>query len=171
MPHRKVDFSIELVPGVALASKAPYRMSTPKLVEMKFQWKEMLGKGYIRPSVSHLGAPMLFVKKKYGTLSLCIDYRQLNKVMIKNMYLLSRIDDLFDHFKGETMFSKIDLRLRYHQVCIKEEDIYNISFWTKYGHYEFVVVPFGLTNAPATFMCLMNCISSLSGQVCYCIHR
>jgi len=99
---------------------------------------------------------MLFVKKKDDTLRFCIDYRKLKKLTIKNRYPLSRIDDLFDQLKGEKMFSKIDLRSRYHQVRIKEEDIYETTFHTRYGHYEFVVVPFGLSNALATFMCLMN---------------
>jgi len=98
----------------------------------------------------------MFAKKKYGTLRLCIDYRQLNKVTIKNRYPLPRINDLFDQLKGETMFSNIDLRSGYRQVRIKEEDIYKTTFMIKYGHYEFVVVPFRLNNALATFMCLMN---------------
>ena len=101
---------------------------------------------------------MLFVKKKDGTLRLCIDYKQLNKVTIKNMYPLLRIDDLFNQLKGETMFSKINLRLGYHHVHIKEEDIFKISFRTRYGHYEFVLVPFGLTNAPTTFMFFVNSV-------------
>jgi hypothetical protein len=141
-------------------SRTPYRMSTPELVELKLQLKEMMDKGYIRPSVSPWGAPVLFVKKKDGTLRLCIDYRQLNKVTIKNKYPLPRIDDLFDELGGASIFSKIDLRSGYHQVQIKGEDIHKTTFWTRYGHYEFVVVPFGLTNSPATFMCLMNNVLS-----------
>ena len=117
---------------------------------------EMLDTGYIRPSVSPQGALVLFAKKKDGTLRLCIDYRQLNKITIKNMYPLRRIDDLFDQQKGASMFSKIDMRLGYHPVHIKEEDIYQTTLQTRYGNYEFVVVTFGLTNAPTTFMCLMN---------------
>eukprot|EP00253_Pinus_taeda_P016360 PITA_16360 len=101
---------------------------------------------------------MLIVKKKDGTLRLCIDYRQLNKVTIKNRYPFQRIDDLFDGLKGPIVFSKIDLRSGYRQVRIKEEDIHKSSFHTKYGHYEFMVVPFGLTNAPTTFMCLVNSV-------------
>jgi len=115
----------------------------------------MLDKGYIRPSVSPWGA-LVFIVNKDGTLRLCIDYMKLNKVTIKNKYPLSRIDDLFDQLKGATMFSKIELRSRYHQVCIKEEDIYKTTFCTSNGNYEFVVISFGLTNALATFMCLMN---------------
>jgi hypothetical protein len=154
--RRDIDFLIELAPGAVPVSRTPYHMSTLELVELKMQLKEMMDKGYIQPNVSPWGAPDLFVKKKDGTLSLCIDYRQLNKVTIKNKYPLPRIDDLFDQLGGVSIFSKIDLRSGYHQVQIKGEDIHRIAFRMRYGHYEFVVVPFGLTNAPATFMCLMN---------------
>eukprot|EP00253_Pinus_taeda_P027714 PITA_27714 len=155
-PRRNIDFTIELVPGVAPVSRAPYRMSVPELTELKMQLQELLDKNYIHPSVSPWGAPVLFVKKKDGTLRMCIDYRQLNKLTIKNKYPLPRIDELFDQVKGATVFSKIDLRSGYHQIRIKDEDIAKIASRTRYGHYEFVVLPFGLTNAPATFMCLMN---------------
>jgi hypothetical protein len=113
-------------------------------------------KGYIRPSVSPWGASILFVKKKDGTLRLCIEFQQLNKYTIKNKYPLPRIDDLFDQLRGAKIFSKIELRSRYHQVRIKEEGIHKTTFITRYGHYEFVVVPFGLSNAPSVFMSLMN---------------
>jgi hypothetical protein len=135
-------------------------MSTPELVELKLQLKEMMDKGYIRPSMSPWGAPVLFVKKKDGTLRLCIDHRQINKVTIKNRYPLPRIDDLFDQLGGASIFSKIELRSGYCQVSIKGEYIHKTTFRTWYGHYEFVVLPFGLTNAPATFMCLMNNVLS-----------
>jgi hypothetical protein len=131
-------------------------MSTPELKELQMQLEELLKKRYICPSVSTWGAPVLFVKKKDGTLILCIDFRQLNKVTVKNKYPLPRIDDLFYQFKDAKIFSKIDLRSGYHQVRIKEEDISKTSFRTRYGHYEFTVVPFGLSNAPAIFMCLIN---------------
>eukprot|EP00253_Pinus_taeda_P017231 PITA_17231 len=155
-PRRNIDFTIELVPGAAPVSRAPYRMSVPELTELKMQLQELLDKNYIRPSVSPWGAPVLFVRKKDGTLRMCIDYRQLNKLTIKNKYPLPRIDELFDQVKGTTVFSKIDLRSGYHNIRIKDEDIAKTAFRTRYGHYEFVVFPFGLTNAPATFMCLMN---------------
>jgi hypothetical protein len=120
----------------------------------------LLDKEYIRPSVSPWGAPVLFVKKKDGTLRLCIDYRMLNKVTIKNKHTLPRINDLFDQVGEGKIFSKLDLRSRYHQVRIKDQDINKTSFRTRYRHYEFVVIHFGLTNAPTTFMCLMNNIFS-----------
>jgi len=113
-------------------------------------------KKYIRLSVSPWGAPMLSVKKKDRTSILCIDYRKLNKVTIKNKYSLPHINDLFNQMKGAKVFSKIDLR--YHQVKMKEEDVHKTTFKTQYGHYEFTVVPFGLINAPVRFMCLMNII-------------
>ena len=116
----------------------------------------MLDKGYIRPSVLPWCELVLFVKKKDGTLRLCINYRHLNKVTIKNRYPLLRINEFFDQLKGETMFSKIDLRSEYHHAHIKKYDIYKTSFRTTYGNYEFVVVPFHLINSPNTFMCLMN---------------
>jgi hypothetical protein len=116
----------------------------------------MWEKCYIGPSLSPWGEPTLFLKNKDGTLRLCIDYRQLNNMTIKNKYPLSRIDDLFDQLSGATIFTKIELRSRYHHVLIKYEDIHKIDFRTRYGNYEFVVVPFGLSNAPTTFMCLMN---------------
>jgi hypothetical protein len=159
-PRREIDFSIDLLPGSAPISKAPYRMSLPELTELKIQLQELLDKEYIRLSVSPWGEPFFFVKKKDGTLRLCIDYRQLNKMTIKNKYPLPRINDLFDQVGGFKIFSKSDLRSGYHQVRIKDEDIRKPTFRTRYGHYEFVVITFGLTNAPATFICLMNSIFS-----------
>ena len=155
-PHREIEFSIDVVPGATPASITPYRMAPLELKELKLQLQELLEKGFIRPSVSPWGAPVLFVKKKDGTLWLCIDYRQLNKLTVKNKYLLPKIDDLFDQLKGASIFSKIDLRSGYHQLRIKDADVHKTAFRTRYGHYEFLVMPFGLTNAPAAFMDLMN---------------
>ncbi|KAA3464255.1 DNA/RNA polymerases superfamily protein [Gossypium australe] len=155
-PDREVEFGIDLLPGTAPVSIAPYRMAPKELVELKAQIQELLDRGFIRPSVSPWGAPVLFVKKKDGTMRMCIDYRQLNKLTIKNRYPLPRIDDLFDQLKGASVFSKIDLRSGYHQLKVKEADIHKTAFRTRYGHYEFLVMPFGLTNAPAAFMDLMN---------------
>ncbi|XP_072081185.1 uncharacterized protein [Arachis hypogaea] len=155
-PDREVEFSIELAPGVQPVSIPPYRMAPTELRELKVQLEDMLEKGFIRPSTSPWGAPVLFVKKKDGTMRLCVDYRQLNKITVRNKYPLPRIDDLFDQLQGATCFSKIDLRSGYHQLKIKEEDIPKTAFRTRYGHYEFLVMSFGLTNVPAAFMDLMN---------------
>ena len=155
-PEREVEFSIELVPGTGPISISPYRMALPELKELKTQLDDLLSKGFIRPSASPWGAPVLFVKKKDGSLRMCIDYRQLNKVTIKNKYPLPRIDDLLDQLRGATIFSKIDLRSGYHQIRVKAEDVPKTAFRTRYGHYEFLVMPFGLTNAPAIFMDYMN---------------
>ncbi|KAA0060839.1 pol protein [Cucumis melo var. makuwa] len=155
-PHREVEFAIELEPGTVPISRAPYRMAPAELKELKVQLQELLDKGFIRPSVSPWGAPVLFVKKKDGSMRLCIDYRELNKVTIKKRYPLPRIDDLFDQLQGATVFSKIDLRSGYHQLRIKDGDVPKTAFRSRYGHYEFIVMSFGLTNAPVVFMDLMN---------------
>jgi hypothetical protein len=131
-------------------------MALTELAELKIQLQKLLEKGFIRPSSSPWEALVLFVKKKDETLRLCIDYRQLNKMTVKNKYLLPRIDDLFDQLKGARVFSKIDLRSGYYQLRIKELDVPKTSFRTRYGHYEFLIMPFGLTNTPAMFMGLMN---------------
>ena len=131
-------------------------MSPIELKELQIQLQDLFDKGFIRPSHSPWSAPILFVKKKDGTLRMCVDYREVNKVTIKNKYPLPRIDDLFDQLKGALVFSKIDLRSGYHQLKIKESDVPKLAFHTRYGHYEFLVMLFGLTNAPAAFMDLMN---------------
>ncbi|KAD7479605.1 hypothetical protein E3N88_02741 [Mikania micrantha] len=155
-PDREVEFRIDLKPEAKPVAKAPYRLAPSEMQELMTQLQDLLDKGFIRPSVSPWGAPVLFVKKKDGSFRMCIDYRELNKVTIKNKYPLPRIDDLFDQLQGASWFSKIDLRSGYHQLKVKEEDVPKTAFRTRYGHYEFVVMPFGLTNAPAAFMDLMN---------------
>jgi hypothetical protein len=157
-PDRDVEFIIELQPGTAPISKRPYRMPPKELAELKNQLQELLDKGYIRPSSSPWGSPALFVKKKDGSLRMCVDYRPLNAVTIKNKYLLPRIDVLFDQFAGAKVFSKIDLRSGYHQIKIRASDVLKTAFSTRYGLYEFLVMSFGLTNAPAYFMYLMNSV-------------
>ena len=156
-PEREVEFTFDLIPGTEPISIPPYRMAPAELRELKAQLEEFLSKGFIRPSISPWGAPVLFVKKKDGSLRLCIDYRQLNRVTICNQYPLPRIDELFDQLQGCRVYSKIDLRSEYHQLRVQEIDVPKTAFRTRYGHYEFLLVmPFGLTNAPAAFMDLMN---------------
>ena len=155
-PKREIEFAIDVVLGATPASITLYQMAPMEFKELKLQLQELLEKGFIRPSVSPWGAPVLFVKKKDGTLRLCINYRQLNKLTVNNKYLLPRIDDLFDQLKCASIFSKIDLRSRYHQLRIKDVDVHKTAFRTRYGHYEFLVMLFDLTNAPTAFMDLMN---------------
>ena len=140
------------------ASITPYRMTPLELKELKLQLQELLKKWFIRPSVSPWGAPVLFVKKKEGTLRLCMDYRQLNKLTVRNKYLLPIIDHLFDQLKGASIFSKIDLQSGYHQLRIKDADVHKTTFRMRYGHYEFLGMPFGLTKAPSALMGLMNIV-------------
>ncbi|GJS21218.1 hypothetical protein Tco_0449850 [Tanacetum coccineum] len=155
-PTHQVEFHIELIPGAAPVVRAPYRLAPAEMKELSEQIKELSDKGFIRPSSSPWGAPILFVKKKDGSFRMYIDYRELNKLTVKNHYPLPRIDDLFDQLQGSSIYSKIDLRSGYHQLRVREEDIPKTAFRTRYGHYEFRVMPFGLTNAPAVFMDLMN---------------
>nr|GEZ89594.1 putative reverse transcriptase domain-containing protein [Tanacetum cinerariifolium] len=155
-PTRQVEFQIDLVPGAAPVARAPYRLAPSEMKELSDQLQELSDKGFVRPSSSPWGAPVLFFKKKDGSFWMCIDYKELNKLTVKNRYPLPRIDDLFDQLQGSSIYSKIDLRSGYHQLRVREEYIPKIAFRTRYGHYEFQVMPFGLTNAPAVFMYLMN---------------
>jgi hypothetical protein len=155
-PSREVDHRIELIPGSSPPSRPTLRLSATELAELKKQLAELEAAGFIRPSKSPFGAPILFVKKKDGTMRMCIDYRALNRITVKNSYPLPRVDELFDRLQGARYFSKIDLRSGYHQIRIAPEDVPKTAFRTRYGHYEFMVLPFGLTNAPATFMHLMH---------------
>ncbi|GKD44696.1 putative reverse transcriptase domain-containing protein, partial [Tanacetum coccineum] len=155
-PVRQVEFQIDLIPGTTPVARAPYRLAPFEMQELSNQLQELLDRGFIRPSTSPWGAPVLFVKKKEGSLRMCIDYRELNKLTVKNRYPLPRIEDLFDQLQGSSVYSKIDLRSGYHQLRVRDKDIPKTAFRTRYGHYEFQVIPFGLTNAPSVFMDLMN---------------
>ena len=155
-PQRKIEFAIDVVPGATPVSITPYRMALVELKALKLQLQELLEKGFICSSVSPMGALVLFVKKKDGTLRLCVYYRQLNKMTVKNKYSLPRIEDLFNQLKGTDVFSKIDLCSGYHQLRIKDMGVNKTAFRMRYGHYEFLVMSFGVTNALATFIDLMN---------------
>jgi hypothetical protein len=155
-PDRDIEFIIELIPGTAPIAQRAYRMNPQDLEELKRQLADMLSKGLSRPSTSPWGSPVLFVDKQDGTIRLCVDYRKLNEVTIKNKYPLPKIEDLFDQLNGAKVFSKIDLRTGYHQLKVRESDIPKTAFTTRYGLFEYTVMSFGLTNAPAYFMNLMN---------------
>ncbi|GKC68817.1 putative reverse transcriptase domain-containing protein [Tanacetum coccineum] len=147
---------INLVPGAASIAWAPYRLAPSKMKKLSKQLQELPDKGFIKPSSSPWGAPVMFVKKKDGSFRMCIDYQKLNKLMVKNRYPLLRIDNLFNQLQRSSIYSKIDLQSGYHQLRVREEDIPKTAFRTRYGHYEVQVMPFGLTNAPAVFIDLMN---------------
>ena len=136
---REMEFAIDLVPRTAPISKTPYKMALVELKKLKAQLQELLDKGFIRPSVSLWGTPVLLVKKNDGSIRLCIDYRELNKVTMRNKYPLPRIDDLFDQLQGACVFYMIDLRSRYHQSRIRGEDVPKTAFQTRYGQYEYLV--------------------------------
>jgi hypothetical protein len=155
-PDRDIEFVIELKPGTAPIYKSPFRMTTPELAELNEHIRELLEKGFIHPSSSPWGAPVIFVPKKDGTQRLCVDYHALNEVTIKNKYPLPRIDDLFDQLRGACVFSKIDLHSGYHQLKVRECNIPKTVFISRYGLYEFTMMSFGLTNAPDYFMYIMN---------------
>nr|GFC14548.1 putative reverse transcriptase domain-containing protein [Tanacetum cinerariifolium] len=155
-PIREIEFWIELIPGAMPVVKSPYRLAPFELEELSGQLKELHDKDFIQPSSSPWGALVLFVKKKDRSFRMCIDYRKLNKLTTKNRYPLPRIDDVFDKLQGSQYFSKINLRSGYHQLRVHEDDILQTSFRTHYGHFKFIIIPFGLTNAPAIFMDLMS---------------
>ncbi|GJS06899.1 putative reverse transcriptase domain-containing protein [Tanacetum coccineum] len=160
-PIRQVEFQIDLVPGAAPVARAPYRLTQSEMEELSAQLQELSDKGFIRRSSSPWGALVLFVKKKDGSFRMCIDYRELNKLTVKNRYPLPRINDLFDQLQRSSVYSKINLRSGYHQLRVHDEDIPKMAFRTRYGHYEFQVMPFGLTNASVVFMDLMNQVQFL----------
>ncbi|GJR80083.1 putative reverse transcriptase domain-containing protein [Tanacetum coccineum] len=156
LPIQEIKFRTELIPGATSVAKSPYRLAPSELDELSGQLKELQDKGFIRPSSSPWGASVLFVRKKDGSFRMCIDYRELNKLTVKNHYPLLRIDDLFDQLQGSQFFSKIDLWSGYHQLRVHEDDILKTAFRTRYRHFKFTIMPFGLTNAPTVFMDLMN---------------
>jgi hypothetical protein len=160
-PDQHIEFTIELQPGMTPISRQPYKMTPKKLAELKVQLKKLLDTGYIHPSSSPWSCPTLFVKKKDQSLRLCADYRSLNVVSIKNKYPLPRIDILFDQLVGAKVFSNIDRRLGYHQIKIHPEDVPKTAFSTRYELYEYLVMSFGLTNAPAHFIYMMNSVFML----------
>nr|GEX37256.1 putative reverse transcriptase domain-containing protein [Tanacetum cinerariifolium] len=155
-PVQENEFRIELISRATPVAKSPYFLTPSKLEELSGQLKELRNKGFIRPSSSPWGAPVLFVKNKNESFRMCINYRELNKLTIKNRYPLPKIDELSDQLQGSQYFSEIDLRFGYHQLRVHEDDIPKTPFRTRYGHFNFTVMPFGLTNAPAVFMDLMN---------------
>nr|GEY03719.1 putative reverse transcriptase domain-containing protein [Tanacetum cinerariifolium] len=155
-PVRQVESQIDLIPGAAPVARAPYRLAPSEMQELSNQLQELAYRVFIHPSTSPWGAPILFVKKKDGSFRMCIYYRELNKLTVKNRYPLARIDDLFDQLQGSSVYLKIDLRSGYHQLRVRDEDIPKTAFRMRYGHYEFQVMPFGLTNTPTVFMDLMN---------------
>jgi hypothetical protein len=160
-PERAIEFKIELQSGTIPIAKASDKMSPVELKELKIQLQGLLDKGYIHPSTSPWGCSVLFVEKKDKELCLCVDYRLLNAVTIMNKYLLPCIDILFDQLVGDQVFSKIDLRSGYHQIKIHAEDKPKTAFTTRYGLFEYLVMSFGLRNALAHFMYLMNSVFML----------
>ena len=157
-PKRMIDHEIEVVPGSEPPHKNPYRLSNAEMEELRNQVETLLEQGWIRPSSSPYGAPVIFVPKKNGQWRMCIDYRALNKITVKNRYPLPRIEELLDRLHGARYFSKIDLHSGYHQIRVREADIAKTAFVTRYGSFEYLVMPFGLCNAPATFQRIMNTI-------------
>lgn len=155
-PHRNISHPIPLEPNTRPMSRPMYRLSPKELTDMTSQITELLERGFIIPSTSPYGAPVIFVKKKDGSLRMCIDYRALNKVTVKNRYPMPRIDDVLDKLHGAKVFTSLDLQSGYHQIRIAESDEFKTAFRTPLGHFQFRVLPFGLTNAPATFQTLMN---------------
>ena len=150
-PKRDIEHHIETVPGAEPPSRPPYRLGPAEQDEMEEQIRDLLAQGFIRPSASPYGAPILFVPKKDGRWRMCMDYRALNKQTVKDRFPLPRIDQLMDRLGKAKIFSKLDLASGYHQIAVAEDSIHKTAFRTNLGHWEFIVMPFGLTNAPASF--------------------
>ncbi|MCO5581857.1 hypothetical protein L7F22_035746 [Adiantum nelumboides] len=154
--RRDDDYMIELIPGSSPPNKPPYRVSRAQQEEIMRQVNELVEKGMVRPSSSPFCSLVLLVQNKDGTYRMCVDYRALNRITIKNRFLVPRVEDLFDKVQGSTYFSRIDLKSGYHQIGIVDRDIVKTTFHTTFGLYEYLVMPFGLTNAPTTFNCMME---------------
>lgn len=159
LPERELEFIIDSVPDTRPVPMIPYRMSPVELSELNSQLEDLIDKKFVRPSVSPWGDPPFLVKKKEGNMRLCVDYRQMDKVTIKNKYPLSRIDDLMDQLVGACVFSKIDLMSDYHQIRVKDEDIIKTAYRIQYCHYEYSVHPFSASSSPGVFMEYMNRVS------------
>jgi Reverse transcriptase (RNA-dependent DNA polymerase) len=157
-PRRFVQLEINLEPGVTPASKAAYRLSPAEMDELKAQLAVLLEKGLVRPSTSPWGAPVLFAPKADEGIRMCLDYRALNKGTIKDKNPIPRVDEIFDRLQGATHFSTLDLRSGYNQIRVREEDVPKTCIRTRYGSFEFLVIPFGVTNAPSVFQALMNSV-------------
>lgn len=155
-PNRGFEHTNKLEPGIQAVITTPYRHPKAYKDEIEKAIQELLALGHIKPSSSPFASSVVLVKKKDGTLRMCIDYRALNKKTLKNRYPIPRIDELMDELRGANYFSKIDLRFGYHQIRVRDQDIPKIAFWCHFGHFEFLIMPFGLTNAPATFQSYMN---------------
>jgi hypothetical protein len=162
-PHRNIDLAIKLYPGKELPYGPIYPLSPRELAALREFLEENLAKGFIRESKSPAGAPILFTPKKDGGLRMCVDYRGINAITVKNRYPLPLISEIIDRVTGATCFSKIDLKDAYYRLWIKAGDEWKTAFRTRYGHYKFLVVPIGLTNAPATFQAYIN--KALQGLV------
>ena len=157
-PKRVIDHEIETIPGEAPPHRSPSRLSSAELDEMRRQIDALLEQGWIRPSSSPYGAPILFILKKNGKWRMCIDYRALNKITVKNRYPLPKVEELLDRLHGARYFTKIDLSSVYHQIRVRASDIHKIAFVRPYSPYEYLMMPFGLCNTPTTFQKIMNTI-------------
>ena len=169
-PFRKINHRIELEPGHKPPCLPIYRMSPDELEQLRVQLAKLLEKGHIRPSTSAFGAPVLFVRKSDGSLRLCVDHRALNKITVKNAYPLPRIDDLLDRLQGATHVSSCDLTDAFHQMRIEPEDVHKSAFRTRYGHYEFLVMPFGMSSCPGHMQSLLQDIFGDMVDVCVLIY-